>query len=436
MGLVKFVWALFSAPSDPRTRSRGMFLRVCLASLMVGVIWAHFSEIDQVVTAHGKVIPQSRIQTVQHLEGGRITQIHVRAGQVVKADEVMISLSPLEQNSDYQTQRYNLLSLTAKVERLQAQYAGRPLLFSATLQQNAPEATINESAIFQAQQRQLEALLSSHDSLVRQKEIDIRDARSQLLGLTRALEISQEEYSATRRLVERGLEPRLSELASERVFTEARTRKDGATELVNRRIAEREEAIERKNVTLQDSKSNLLAELTKVRTDLHTLQNTVPVAAGKVDRTSIRSPIGGVVNRVLVSTEGGGVVKPNDPVIEIVPEGTLLVLEVNLLPSDIGFVREGQAAIIKLTAYDFSVYGSMSGQVSVVSADTITNERGESFYIVKIEASSQTFESQGRHLPVIPGMAAQVDIVTNKRTVLSYLMSPFTRALKAAFREK
>jgi adhesin transport system membrane fusion protein len=436
MGFVKFIRAVFSAPSDPRTRSTGLFLRVCFASLVVGVIWAHFSKIDQVVTAQGKVIPQSRIQTVQHLEGGRITQIHVRPGQVVKADEVLISLSPLEQNSDYQTQLYNLLSLIAKVDRLQAQYAGRPLLFSATLQKDAPDATVNEGALFEAQQRQLQALLSSHDSLVRQKEIDIRDARGQLQGATRALEISQEEYTATRRLVEQGLEPRLSELASERVFTEAGIRKNGATELVNRRIAEREEALERKNVTLQDSKSNLLTELTKGRTDLQTLQNTLPVAAGKVDRTSIRSPIGGVVNRVLVSTEGGGVVKPNDPVIEIVPEGTLLVLEVNLLPSDIGFVRQGQDAIIKLTTYDFSVYGTMSGQVSVVSADTITNERGESFYIVKIEASSQTFESQGRHLPVIPGMAAQVDIVTNKRTVLSYVMSPFTRALKAAFREK
>ena len=431
-----FLKALLAAPSDPRARSTGLFLRICFASVLIGFFWAQFSEIDQVVTAQGKIIPQSRIQAVQHQEGGRITQIHVRPGQAVKADEVLISLSPLEQNSDYQTQRYNLLSLTAKVERLQAQYAGRPIGFSKTLTREAPDAVSNERALYFEQRQQLDAALSSHDSLIKQKEIDIRDTRTQIVGLTRALEIAEEEYAATRKLVERGLESRLSELASERAFTEARVRRDGANEQLNRRIAERAEALDRKRVTLQDSRSTILSELTKARTDLHALQNTVPVAAGKVDRTSIRAPIAGVVNRVLVSTEGGGVVKPNDTVIEIVPEGTQLVVEANLLPADVGFVRVDQVAIIKLTAYDFSIYGSMRGKVSVVGSDTITNERGESFYVVRLETENQTFESHGRRLPVIPGMAAQVDIVTNKRTVLSYLFAPFTRAIKAAFREK
>ena len=436
MEIYKFLREFLKPPNDPRLQTSRMLLRICFGSIIGATIWAHFSEIDQVVTAQGKIVPQSRLQIVQHQEGGRIEQIHVRQGEKVKVADLLVSLSPFDQKSEYDTQKYNLLSLSAKNIRLQAQYDGKPLKFSDELVAEAPQAVVNETALYVEQIRQLQATLASHESVIRQKEIDIRDNRDQLVGLNRALEIYGEEFSATKKLVSRGLEPMLSELSSERAYTEARLRRNAAQELINRRIAEREEVVERRKITYQEAKNTLLGELTKARTDLHALQQTLPVVAGKIDRTSIRAPISGVVNRVLVSTEGGGVLKPNDAVIEIVPEGTELLLEVNLSPADIGFVREGQATIIKLTTYDFSVYGSMHGVVKVVGADAVANEKGESFYNVRIEPESQIFKSRDREFLIIPGMTAQADIITNKRTVLSYIMAPFTKALKASFREK
>ena len=195
-----------------------------------------------------------------------------------------------------------------------------------------------------------------------------------------------------------------------------------------------DEINDRKAVSMQENRSDVLSELAKARSEFSQIEQMMPFAADKADRSTIRSPISGVVNRVLVSTVNG-VLKAGEPVVEIVPGDTKLVLEAKIKPADIGFIIQGQRSLIKLSTFDYSIFGSLNGRVDVVGSDSVPNEKGETFYFVKVEMVSQQ-TSTGRSLQLIPGMTAQVDIVTGKRSIISYISSPITKTLNSAFTEK
>ena len=237
-----------------------------------------------------------------------------------------------------------------------------------------------------------------------------------------------EEFSVVSSLYEKGLESRLSKIKSERAYAESAASRD---------IAEQEliKAKSELNSLKLDQQAKVLAELSEVKSEYLAAFEGIRVAADKADRTQIRAPIDGIVNRVLISTRGS-VVKPGETVVEVVPADQTIVVEANVLPSDIGFVIPGQRAQVKITAYDFSVFGALSGAVSVVGADTITNENGENFYVVKIDLDQDFLAVKNRSLKVIPGMTAQVDIITGKRSPLEYIFSPITKTLQESFREK
>ncbi|MEK0434251.1 MAG: hypothetical protein RL369_300, partial [Pseudomonadota bacterium] len=196
-----------------------------------------------------------------------------------------------------------------------------------------------------------------------------------------------------------------------------------------------QEVEERMSIARQESKSGVLADMSKTLSDLNQVQKQMPAISNKFERTLLRSPVDGIVNRVLVSTLGG-VIKAGEAAVEIVPLDSRLVLEAKVTPGDIGFVRQGQKALVKLNTYDFSVFGSLAGVVDVVGSDAVPNEKGETFYIVKVELLESRFKSSEKDLPLLPGMTARIDIITGKRSVLSYISSPITKTLSTAFREK
>jgi len=248
-----------------------------------------------------------------------------------------------------------------------------------------------------------------------------------LVGAKRTLTLVAEERDVVKKLVERGLEPKLEAVRAEKTYVEALARVEsilGAIDEIN----------DRKAVSLQESLSDVLSELAKANSEFSQLEQVMPVAADKADRSTIRAPSDGVVNRVLVSTVNG-VLKAGEPVVEIVPGDSKLVFEAKVKPADIGFILQGQRALIKLSTYDFSIFGSLDGRVDVVGSDSVPNEKGETFYIVKVELMDQ-LTSTGQSLQLIPGMTAQVDIVTGKRSIISYISSPITKTLTSAFKEK
>ena len=415
-----FTIILLGSQGRERSRASRRFLLIVSLSVLFFLLWASFSEFDQVVTSEAKVIPFSKLQTVQHFEGGIIKEIHVKAGQKVKQGEPLISLNPLEAGGSYQAKKYDFMQAMARIRRLEAEYANKQPVFDPALTEFSPALVKNELLLMAARQMKLKSTLNSFESQLRQR-------RSELVGAKRTLTLVAEERDVVKKLVERGLEPKLEAVRAEKTYVEALARVEsilGAIDEIN----------DRKAVSLQESLSDVLSELAKANSEISQLEQVMPVAADKADRSTIREPSDGVVNRVLVSTVNG-VLKAGEPVVEIVPGDSKLVFEAKVKPADIGFILQGQRALIKLSTYDFSIFGSLDGRVDVVGSDSVPNEKGETFYIVKVELMDQ-LTSTGQSLQLIPGMTAQVDIVTGKRSIISYISSPITKTLTSAFKEK
>lgn len=416
-----FIKMLFSSASTTKSNLSSKFLFYVFVTIVFFVGWAMLSDFDQVISSEAKIIPFNKLQTVQHFEGGIINMIHVRAGQKVKVGSQLLSLSPIEANSGYQSKKYDYMQSLARIQRLEAEYKNTPPAFSQALMDFSPSLIQNEKLLIAARFAKNQASLDSFESQKRQKA-------SELIGAKQTLKLVREEHEVVKKLVERGLEPKLESVRAEKTYAEALSKVDsiiGAIDEIN----------DRKSGAIQEQKSEILNEIAKAKSEFSQLQQAMHVAADKADRNIIKSPISGVINRVLVSTVGG-VLKAGEPAIEIVPSDAKLVFEAKIKPNDIGFVSVGQKAFIKLSTYDFSIFGSLSGVVSVVGSDSIPNEKGESYYIVKIELTDSNVTSTGKSLELISGMTAQIDILTGKRSVMSYLSSPLTKTFTTAFTEK
>jgi len=416
-----FIRMLFSSASTTKSNLSSKFLFYVFVTIVFFVGWAMLSDFDQVISSEAKIIPFNKLQTVQHFEGGIINMIHVRAGQKVNVGSQLLSLSPIEANSGYQSKKYDYMQALARIQRLEAEYKNTPPVFSQALMDFSPSLIQNEKLLIAARFAKNQASLDSFESQKRQKA-------SELIGAKQTLKLVREEHEVVKKLVERGLEPKLESVRAEKTYAEAFSKVDsiiGAIDEIN----------DRKSGAIQEQKSEILNELAKAKSEFSQLQQAMHVAADKADRNIIKSPISGVINRVLVSTVGG-VLKAGEPAIEIVPSDAKLVFEAKVKPNDIGFVSVGQKAFIKLSTYDFSIFGSLSGLVSVVGSDSIPNEKGESYYIVKIELTDSNVTSTGKSLELISGMTAQIDILTGKRSVMSYLSSPLTKTFTTAFTEK
>jgi adhesin transport system membrane fusion protein len=270
---------------------------------------------------------------------------------------------------------------------------------------------------------------------VEQKTQELLEVRIALSTAEKTVLLGNEEHAILARMVSRGLEPKLELIRLERTLAESIGRAETAKATVGKLRAAINEAKARKDSVVGQFRSDAQAESNKSLAEFRSLQESLPALEDKKGRTEIRSPVAGVVNRVLVTTVGG-VVKPGEPIVEVVPAADKLVFEAMVPTADIGFVKIGQTARIKITAYDYSIFGAMDGEVTRVSADATSNEKGESFYIARIETSSPVLETRGNKLAVLPGMQAQVDIVTGHRTVWDYLLKPVLAVRENAFRER
>tara|TARA_B100001093_G_C26843579_1_gene1021708 strand:- start:419 stop:1879 length:1461 start_codon:yes stop_codon:yes gene_type:complete len=386
------------------------------------LVWAYLAKFDQVITAEGKVYPFSRLQEIEHYEGGLLDKVHVKRGDLVLKDQLLMSLSPLSADSDFNIQRGNIVLLMIRKSRLEAEYLNMETFsIDSKINKKYKQIFDNELSLFLRRK----ALFDQQNE---NNENGIRMAESRYIASEAAFNAALEEQKVVSNLFEKGLESRLSKIKADRAFAESKASMDIAAQELNRsKFALSSFKLEHQ--------AKVLEELSEVKSDYLSAFEGIKVAADKAERTQIRAPINGVVNRVLVSTQGS-VVKPGETVVEIVPADQTIVVEANVLPSDIGFITLGQRTQVKITAYDFSVFGALTGQVSIVAADTITNEEGENFYVVKIDLDQDFLEVKNRSLKVIPGMTAQVDIITGKRSPLEYIFSPITKTLQESFREK
>jgi membrane fusion protein, adhesin transport system len=412
----------FSYDLENRERFSSQLLFVITAFFVLLLFWMYFAKLDIVVNAQGTVISSARLQVIEHFEGGRVDKIHVRAGQTVKKADVLIELSPLQSQSEYSVSLDNVAALTARLSRLTAEYDGKNVFkIPKKIRDDFPEIVRSERRLLKERQAQ-------YKSQLLQRRSDINSAKARLDAAKTSNAAAIEELNIMRRLVERGLEAEISLVRADKAAAEANSA------LINAR-QDLDKAEAAFAGYMQEMQAAVLTELTKVRGELATAVGGSAVMADRAKRTAIRAPIDGVINRVLVSTEGG-TVKAGDRVVEMVPSDSSMVIEAKVSPNDIGFVRASQAALVKLTTYDSSVFGALEGKISVVGSDSITEEKGDQYYLVKIELTKTFLEKGDMRLQLRPGMIAQVDIITGKRRIYEYVFSPVTKMLKESFREQ
>ncbi len=419
------------------SRASNILLLVIAVVFVALGVWAALAQIDTVAQAPGKVIPSARVQVLQSLEGGVVQEIHVTSGQAVEAGAVLISLSPMQAGGDFQTRQQQALALGARSARLQAEAEAdlRTPEFNASLRRDAAEFVRVESAAFEGRRAEQAAQAAMMQAQVAQRLKEKEEAKIAIQTARRSLAAAREERSMLENLVAQGLEPRIELVRIERVISEAEGREQSAQVTVERLQQAIVETQARRDTAQQQFRAQARDELTKSIAELRALEQGMPALEDRFDRTTLKAPVRGIVNRILVNTVGG-VARPGDVLIELVPADDKLVVEAMVNPRDIGFVQVGQVARVKLTAYDYSIFGAMPGKVVQVGADAITNERGEAFYVVRIETDAKAVESLDKKLPVISGMQAQVDIVTGSKTVLSFLLKPLIAVRESAFRER
>lgn len=425
-----------SAAARSQVNNASLFLLWAITGFFVALfIWITIAEVDTVTRAEGRVIPSAKMQVIQNLEGGIVAEILVKQGQSVNAGDRLVALSTLQADSDMKSRYQQLLALEARAARLAGLASGQDPKFTKTVSDSAPDLMSVEMATFLSKKLEQESQVAVLSAQVEQKTRELDEARITLLATRKSLELGREERATVARLVERGLEPRLELVRIDRAFAEQEGRAEVASVMIERLRSAINEMNARKDAMVRQFRSDALNELNRTMAELSPLKQAMPALVDKVSRTEIKAPMKGIVNRVFVTTLGG-IVRPGDPIVEVVPGDDQLVVEALVLPKDIGFVKLGQLARVKITAYDYSIFGAMDGAVQSISADAVPNEKGEAFFQVRIETKTKAIEAIDKKLPIMPGMQAQIDIITGKKTILQFLSKPIVAMKENAFRER
>jgi adhesin transport system membrane fusion protein len=431
---------LYMSEVDAAIHRRGhafaYLITVIIAALLViFLLWAAFTKLDEVTRGMGQVIPSQRVQVIQNLEGGILEAIMVQENQIVNKGDILVRIDNSMVASQFRDVAGKAREFEAAVARLEAEGEGRAFSMPSGLRQSDPQVASEQEAIYRARQQQMQSELGILQSQLQQKQQEISEMQSRLGQLQRNLELTRQQRDIAKPLVEQGVYPRVDFLALEREVSNLEGDIDALRLGIPRAHSAAEEIRRRMTQRQAEFRAQSLDELNRRRVELKSLQQMMSAGEDRVTRTDVRSPVRGTVKQVNLNTLGG-VVKPGEPIMEIVPLDDTLLVEARIRPADIAFLRPGQKAMVKVTAYDFSIFGGLEGVVEAISADTILDEKGEHFYRVKLRTQTGTISYQGENLPIIPGMTASVDILTGEKSVLSYLLKPILKIKQNALRER
>jgi membrane fusion protein, adhesin transport system len=419
-------------------RPRGfahLLLLVIAVFFILFFAWASWATLDEVTRGEGRVIPSSQVQVVQNLEGGIVSAILVREGDIVERGEVLLQIDNVRAASDLRENRKRYLALLGALARLRAEVGETEVAFAPEVLADAGEVVRAEGALFDARQQALASELAILDSQAEQREQELAELQRRLAQLEGSHALALEELKITEPLAARRIVPQIDLLRLKREVNdlagELETTRLGI-ERVKTAADEADRRIEEKALSFR---AEAQRELTVVRAEADALEEKIAADADRVQRTEVRAPVRGTIKQLFVNTVGG-VVQPGEDLVEIVPLEDTLLVEAKVRPADIAFLRPGQPATVKVTAYDFSIYGGLDAVVEGISADTITDEEGERFYRIRVRTTASTLDRAGEPLPIIPGMTTEVDILTGEKTVLDYLLKPILRAQHRALRER
>lgn len=412
-------------------KSANLLLWIIGGFFVLFIVWATFTQLDRTVRGVGRVVPSSKLQVVSNLEGGVIEQILVKPGQTVRKGDILVRLSPMLTGAALGSSTAEVDALQAKISRLNAEVRGA----SPTYGGAAEGQVAVERSLHAARSAELQGIMAAGAARVQQAERQVTEAQSLLESRRSNLAAADRELEMIRPMAEKQIISKVDLIKAENAATVARNEVDSASAALARARSAIAEARAQTAQQRSDWMSRAGMELSQAQGELVAKQQQLPALSDRVDRTTIRAPMSGKVNRVLVTTVGGSV-GAGTPIAEIVPSEQTLYVEAQVRPSDIANVRLGQKARVEITAYNSAIFGQLDGKVTSISPDATLNEKtGESFYTVEVQTAKTLKDTNGQLLPIGPGMVANISLLGEKRSVLSYLFTPITRLSETAFRE-
>ncbi|MEP6872968.1 MAG: HlyD family type I secretion periplasmic adaptor subunit [Burkholderiales bacterium] len=419
--------------SRARTQRAQKIVRAAVVVILLLIVWACLAHVDEITKGDARVISSRQLQLVQSLDGGVVSEILVKEGQVVEKDQLLLKIDETRATSGVRESAAQGFALRARQARLRAIAEG------AAFQPPPPSDNPEEKRIVEEERRlyetrlsELNTMLSINRQQLAQREQELSEMRARKASAERSLDLNQQELAKTKPLLASGAVSEVDILRLEGAVSKAR----GDNEQAGAQIARVQAAIGEATRKIQETeltfRNDARKEMADVMGKLNALNQGAVALTDKVDKSQIRAPLRGRVQRLLANTVGG-VVQPGKDIVEIVPLDDALLLEAKVLPKDIAFIRPGQAATVKFSAYDFSIYGGMAAEVDNISPDTVVDEKGNAFYLVRVHTTQVKFSDK---MPIIPGMTAEVDILTGNKSVMSYLLKPVLKGKAYALRER
>ena len=400
------------------------------------VVWAGFSSIDEVTRGDGKAIPSSKLQKIQNLEGGIVSELFVKEGQIVEAGAPLIRLDDTRFVSNAGETEALRLAMQLRVERLSAQVDDRPLNIPDDVLKAAPSQAANERSLYESRRQQLKDEVGGLQEQLVQRQQELREFTSKQGQYRSQLSLQRQEINMSEPLVAQGAVSPVEVLRLKRAEMETRGQLDATTLAIPRAESAIKEVQRKIDETRGKFRSEALTQLNEARTELNKAESTGRALEDRVSRTLVTSPVRGIVKQLLVNTVGG-VIQPGSDMVEIVPLNDTLLVEAKIRPQDIAFLHPGQEAIVKFTAYDYTIYGGLKAKLERIGADTITDEdKKTTYYMITLRTDRSHLGTDEKPLLIIPGMVASVDIITGKKSILSYLLKPIIKARAEALHER
>lgn len=418
-----------------RCEKTRLLLWACCLSVGLLLLWASIAEIDELARGAGQIVPAQRTQVIQNLEGGILREIQVQEGQRVEAGDILVRIDNEVADSQFREATSRSLEAQAAIARMEAEISGQEPLYSPEVLQAGQELVNRQNALLEARRQQHQSEIRVLEAQYQLRLQEAEEQKERKVHLEASLKLAERQRDLARPLMQSrtfssldfiNLEQKVQALISEIAQSE---------QSVPRLLMSAQEMRERITLRKSELASQNHTEINKLQAELLSLQALLRAGADKVTRTEVRSPVRGTVKRIAINTLGG-VIKPGESIMEIVPLDDTLVVEAHFSPADIAFLYPNQEAVVRLSAYDYAVYGSIRASIEQISADTLQGPRGDYYYLVKLRTHEKALLHKGKELPIMPGMLAQVDVLTGKKTVLSYLAKPLLRAKQDALRER
>ena len=412
---------------------KAKMLMYCILIIMVAIItWAYFAKVDEVTRGEGRVIPSRQMQVIQSLDGGIVSEILIKEGELVKIGTPLIKIDETRAVSSLRENKGQYLALLAKQSRLKALAEGRAFSPPAEVQKEVPLVYEQEYALYNASRDELDSIVNIARDQKEQREKELIEVQFKKETAERTYESANKELAANKPLLASGAVSEIDILKLEREASRARGEIDQANAQISRTHSAISESGRKIIESQQNFRSKVRNELNETSAKLASLTETSVALTDKVNQSTLKSPVNGKVSRLFFNTVGG-VIQPGKEVMEVVPTDDALVIETKVQIKDIAFLRPNQPAIVKLTAYDYTIYGTLDAVVEEISPNSTVDDKGNAYYIVRVRTLEN---SLGAKLPIIAGMQAQVDILTGKKTILSYLLKPVLKAKSYAFSER